>query len=85
MLMGRKPAYDIPCLDSENRKSVTHGFGKGSKEKITLPGKWEVKNIYMLQTCSSSAYAFQLDSGFVFSTNGSMSLSFTPKCQDVNC
>lgn len=83
--MGRKPAYDIPCLDSECRKSVTHAFGKGSKEKITLPEKWEVKNIYVLQTCSSSGFAFQLDNGFVFSTSGSMSLSSTPKCQDMNC
>lgn len=46
MLIGRKPAYEIPCLDWECAKSVTHVFGKGSKEKITLPDKWEVKNIY---------------------------------------
>lgn len=83
--MGRKPAYDIPCLDSECRKSVTHAFGKGSKEKIALPDKWEVKNIYMLQTCSSSDFAFQLDNGFVFNPSGAMSLPPTPKCQDVNC
>lgn len=85
MLMGRKPAYDIPCLDSECRKSVTHAFGKGSKENIILPDKWEVKNIYMLQTCSSSGFAFQLDNGFVFSASGAMSLSPICKCQDVNC
>jgi len=45
MLMGRTPAYEIPCLDLECGKSVTHAFGKGSKEKITLPDRWEVKNI----------------------------------------
>lgn len=43
MVIGRKPANEIPCLDWEYGMSVTHVFGKGSKEKITVPDKWEIK------------------------------------------
>lgn len=45
MLAGRKPAFEIPCLDLEPEKPVSHTFGTEDEANIRLPDKWEGKII----------------------------------------